>query len=116
MERSLLRQVLRPSADDILYDLTMRQHLKPHRSIGGALSDAASRLGYCLSAAERALGWLQIDPATSIGRLRRCQLTQLSQSIQRFGRPTAAPYAIRSAELSFVPQLLDDGTQQPGLG
>lgn len=115
MERSLLRRIPGLGADAILYDLTMRQHLKPHRSVVGALSDASLRLGFCVSAAGRALEWLQIDPVTSIGRLRRAQLTQLAQSIHRYGQ--RADLAVSGpgtlAGLCFVPPGLDDGARQP---
>jgi len=116
MERSLLRRMLGPGADDILYDLTVRQHLKPHRSVGDTMSDAASGLGFCVSAAELALEWLQIDPATSIGRLRRGQLSQLSRSIYQYRRRAdmaAAPCA--RTDLSFVTHVVDDSAQELGL-
>jgi len=132
MERSLLRRVPAPSADDILYDLTMRQHLKPHRSIGEALSDAASGLGLCVMAAGHALARLQIEPTGSIGRLRRGQLVQLSGCIHRYWR--RAGVALGPSELtgfdgfdkpkagkltaggsSFGSQALDECAQSPGV-
>jgi hypothetical protein len=86
MERSLLRQMLAQSADDILHELTIRQHLNPHRGVSQVLSDAISGLGVCDLAAGRALEWLQIEPSMSIGRLRRAQLIQLSRCTHRFWR------------------------------
>jgi hypothetical protein len=81
-----LRRLLRPDADDILEDLTSRQHLKPHQPVSEALSDSAASVGFCPGVIGRALQWLQLDPAVAIGRLRRTQLTQLARCVHRFWR------------------------------
>jgi hypothetical protein len=90
MEFTLLGRISGTGADDILYDLTVRQHLKPHQSIAEALSDAAAALGFCMTAAFRALKRQQIEPTGSIGRLHRGQLVQLSGCIHRHWRHAGA--------------------------
>jgi len=77
-------------ADHILTDLTMRQFLRPHSSVRDVLAASSQAVGYCSQAAEHALRWLDNDPAQSIGRLRRTELTQLAHSIHRFWRHAAA--------------------------
>jgi hypothetical protein len=77
------------SSDDILANLTQLQHLQPHRPLGRALADAADEVGFCPEAAARAVEWLGLDPAVSIGRLRRTELTQLARCIYRFWRQSA---------------------------
>jgi hypothetical protein len=86
MNRSFLRRLRSPDSDDILANLTVRQHLQPHRPLGPALADAAEEVGFCPEAATRAVQWLGLDPAVSIGRLRRTELTQLARCIYRFWR------------------------------
>lgn len=88
-----LRRLLRPDADEILRDLTVRQHIFPHQPIGGVLSVAATAVGFCPRAADQAVAWLGIDPAAAVGRLRRTELSQLARCIHRFWRQarTAAP-------------------------
>ena len=66
--------------------LSTRQHLHPHEAIADALSRTIDTLGVCPIAVEQAVGWLGIDASTSIGRLRRTELTQLARSIHRFWR------------------------------
>lgn len=89
MDRSdlvYLRRLLRPDAEDILEDLTRRQHLKPHQPVSEALSESAAAVGFCPTIVGQALQWLQLDPAVAIGRLRRTQLTQLARCVHRFWR------------------------------
>ena len=90
VNRSFPRRLGSPDPDDILRELSTRQHLVPHRPVGEALAAAAAEAGFCPAAAERALGWLQIDPAAKIGRLRRSELAQLAHSIYRFRRSSPA--------------------------
>ena len=86
MDKSYLRRLRSPDSDEILAGLTARQHLHPRRPLGEALADAASEVGFCPDAATRAVQWLGLDPAASIGRLRRTELTQLARCIYRFWR------------------------------
>lgn len=73
-------------SNQILQDLSTRQHMGPHRPLGEALDRASQTLGFCPQAAAMALRWLQLDSNMAIGRLRRTQLIQLSRSIYRFWR------------------------------
>lgn len=71
-------------ADGILKELTTLQHLSPRRPLGQLVSELVDRTGVCPVAAERALGWLGLDPSRVVGRLRRGELSQLSRAIHRF--------------------------------
>ena len=86
MDRSYLRRLRSPDSNDILASLTQRQHLQPHRPLAEALADGANEVGFCPDAAAEAVQWLGLDPAASIGRLRRTELTQLARCIYRFWR------------------------------
>jgi len=77
-------------SDCILQDLTDRQHLRPHQTLGQALEAASESLGFCPRAAETAISWLHLDPASTLGRLRRSQLAQLANSIHRFWQQALA--------------------------
>ena len=77
-------------ADIILNDLSTRQYLTPHVPLKDVLAAEERELGVCPRAAETALQWLGFDPATSIGRLRRSELSQLARSIERFWRQALA--------------------------
>ena len=91
MDRSFLRRLRTPASDDILADLTSRQHLNPHRPLGQTLADSAAELGFCPDAAMRAVQWLGLDAGVSVGRLRRTELTQLARCIYRFWRQSLSP-------------------------
>jgi len=71
-------------SDQILADLSMRQHLTPHKSLGTALDESSQRLGFCPNAAQTAIGWLGLDTAKSLGRFTRTELIQLARSIHRY--------------------------------
>jgi hypothetical protein len=71
-------------AEGLLLELTTRQHLAPHRPLKDVLADTAETTGVCPGAAARALGWLNLPPDRSIGRLRRGELIQLARSMYRF--------------------------------
>lgn len=86
MNRRDIVRLQQTDANRILADLTGRQHLRPHRPLGEALAAAAADLGFCPGAAETAIGWLQLDPAGAIGRLKHAELIQLARSIHRFWR------------------------------
>ena len=77
-------------ADRILAELSIRQHLHPHRSLGQVLSEAQRELGFCTGAARAAVEWLRYDAGQSVGRLRRSELIQLARSIHRFWRQSRA--------------------------
>jgi hypothetical protein len=77
-------------SNHILDDLTRRQFLHPHLSIADGLAQASAELGFCPRAAAHALEWLEMNPAQSIGRLRRTELTQLARSIYRFWKHALA--------------------------
>ena len=79
-------------ADSILRDLSTRQHLQPHAPLGDVLEAVTDDTGVCPQATERAVGWLGLDPERAIGRLRRTELSQLAQSIDRFWREGATTF------------------------
>lgn len=78
------------SAEQILSFLSSRQYVHPHRQLGHVMRDLTGELGACPVAVERAVQWLELDPAAAVGRLRRTELTQLSRSIHRFWRAALA--------------------------
>ena len=82
--------------DRILLELSTRQHLTPHRSLGEVLADAQRALGFCPNAAATGLTWLKLDSTVPIGRLRRSELIQLARSIYRFWRQALAAPAPKS--------------------
>lgn len=79
---------LEPSAEQmaILKILSEFQHLHPHARLDQAVERAARELGIGLRTGPHAMQWLQLDPAMSVGRLRRSQISQLAQSMHRIGR------------------------------
>lgn len=83
-------------ADGILDELSTRQFLSPHRSLGDVLDEVQQSLGFCPKAAATALDWLKLNPAGAIGRLRRSELIQLARSIHRFWRQALAGEASQS--------------------
>jgi hypothetical protein len=86
MNRTYLQRIASAASDDVVNLLTTRQHLRPHQSVRDVLQSAVNELGCCPIAVQRAVEWLQLDPATSVGRLRRCELIQLGKSVSRFWR------------------------------
>ena len=74
------------SSEKLLDVLTTRQYLTPHERVADVLSRTVNCLGVCPAAVDEAVRWLSIDPAMSIGRLRRTELTQMAQSVHRFWR------------------------------
>lgn len=76
----------KPAATDpevILRELTLRQHLTPHRPLGEVVAEVVSRVGACPAAADGAMERLQLDAVQSIGRLRRGELIQLARGMYR---------------------------------
>ena len=88
MDRAYLQRVTDTASDRVVNLLTTRQHLRPHQPVRDVLQSAMDHLGCCPIAVRRAVEWLQIDPATPVGRLRRSELIQLGKSISRFWRQT----------------------------
>jgi hypothetical protein len=78
--------MLARNADDVLLELSTRQFVRPHTQLANALTDAAEKLGFCPSVADKAMTWLELDPTAAIGRVTRTQLSQLARSIHRFSR------------------------------
>ena len=77
------RQIPGTDADGILKELTVRQHLTPHRPLGDVVTDLVERLGACPVAADRAISRLELDPSRPVGRLKRGELIQLARSMYR---------------------------------
>jgi len=90
MNRSYLRRLTTPDSDEILNDLTTRQHLFPQQGLSRVLAESEAEIGFCPAAAERAIAWLQLDAGTAIGRLRRTELAQLARCVYRFWRQSIA--------------------------
>jgi hypothetical protein len=93
MIRSLLRRLVSSGVDDLLDALTTQQYLSPHEPLAQALARMSDALGVCPQAVQHAVAWLQVDPSTPIGRLRRTELMQLARSIHRFWRQSTAAAA-----------------------
>ena len=94
MKRSLIRQsAVVAEVDDLLGALSTAQYLDPHEPLQAALQRTGDALGVCPQAISHAVAWLQVDPATPIGRLRRTELMQLARSIHRFWEQAAAAAA-----------------------
>ncbi len=86
MDRSTLRRMIHADFESLLQVLTTRQHVSPHEPVAQSLAHAVGDLGVCPNAVAQSLGWLQLDPAKSIGRLRRTELMQLTRTLHRFWR------------------------------
>jgi hypothetical protein len=98
MNRSLLPHLINVDSDDLLEVLTVQQHLAPHEPLERSLARTADALGVCPQAVSHALAWLQVDPSTPLGRLRRTELMQLTRSIHRFWRQAVAAAAGQPSE------------------
>lgn len=91
MRHSYIRRLFNGDFQNLLDALTSRQHLSPHEPLAHALARTVDSLGVCPNAIEQAMQWLSLDPAMSIGRLRRTELTQLARSVHRFWRQRQRP-------------------------
>jgi hypothetical protein len=98
MNNWMLRRLIRNDFDHLLELLLTRQYLRPHEPIAKSLNQAIDSLGVCPGAVAQAIQWLQIDPQTSVGRLRRTELTQLARSIHRFWRQRSPEPAVQSRQ------------------
>ena len=76
-------------AEDILRELSVRQHLTPRRPLKQVVAETVDVTGACPVAAERAMTWLGLAPELAIGRLRRSELMQLARSMYRFWAESA---------------------------
>jgi hypothetical protein len=90
MDRTYLRRLKTPDSDEILNDLSNRQHLFPRRALSQVLAESAEAIGFCPAAAARSVAWLQLDGSAAIGRLRRTELAQLARCVYRFWRQSLA--------------------------
>ena len=72
--------------DNLLNLLTTRQHLAPHEPVSESLSHTVGDLNVCPNAIAQSLERLNLDPAKSIGRLRRTELMQLARTVHRYWR------------------------------
>ena len=86
MKHSLIRRLLNADVQNLLDALTTRQHLNPHEPVAESLAKTVDSLGVCPNAIDAALRWLSLDGSTSVGRLRRTELTQLARAVHRFWR------------------------------
>jgi hypothetical protein len=83
MERSAGQAVPGVDADGILRELTVRQHLGPHRRLADVVAEMIERTGACAVAAERAMERLELDGNRPIGRLKRGELIQFARGMYR---------------------------------
>jgi hypothetical protein len=86
MKNAFIRRLLDADFQNLLDELTSRQHLSPHEPLDAVLARTVECLGVCPVAIEQATKWLSLDGSTPIGRLRRTELTQLARSVHRFWR------------------------------
>jgi hypothetical protein len=97
MDRTHLRRLLLPDADEALQALSTRQFVNPHKPVAAAVLEVAEGLGICSSAAARSVTWLELDGSSAFGRLRRSELAQLARSMVRFARHQASLEAAAEA-------------------
>ena len=83
MERSAAKAVPGVDADEILRNLTVRQHVAPHRRLADVVAEMIQRTGACPVAAERAMERLELDGNRPIGRLKRGELIQFARGMYR---------------------------------
>ena len=83
MTYSQLRRWVQVSADTILDVLTRKQFVHPHATLEQILTETLQELGAPPDSGNSILQRLSLDPAGAIGRLRRCELTQLARVLHR---------------------------------
>ena len=96
MERAAAKPVPGIDADEILRELTTRQHLAPHRPLADVVTELVERSGACPVAAERAMERLELDGARPIGRLKRGELIQFARGMYRLWAQALAAEAAAS--------------------
>ena len=89
MHPSMLRRLIVADFENLLANLSTRQYLHPHETVGDTLGASVKTLGVCPQAVQQALAWLHMDRSTPIGRLRRTELMQLARSLHRFWQENA---------------------------
>lgn len=83
-----------PSADRIVHQLQVQQHLKPHQTVAKALDCVGRQAGFGAALCGEALELLRIEPSRKIGRLKGCELTQLARAVWRLWKqPASIPSA-----------------------
>jgi hypothetical protein len=97
MERAASKSVPGTDADGILRELTVRQHLAPHRPLEAVVAEMIERTGACPVAAERAMGRLELDGNRPIGRLKRGELIQFARGMYRLWAQALAAEAAANA-------------------
>lgn len=90
-------------ADRICHQLQLQQHLNPHQSLAGALRQTHVSAVWYPQAVQQALHILQLDSSRKIGRLKQCELAQLSRTIQRLGGCANTKTPSRALPLATVP-------------
>lgn len=83
MNRTASKAVAGTDAEGILRELTVLQHLTPHRAVAEAVGRVVEQVGMCPVAAERAMERLELDGSRSIGRLKRGEMIQLARAMYR---------------------------------
>jgi len=83
MNRTILRRLKTIDPADILIELSARQHLAPRKSLEDVLTHVAAKLGLTLSSVRSAARRIELDPAGSVGRLKRAELENLARFIHR---------------------------------
>ena len=96
-ERSVSKAVPSVDADEILRELTVRQHLAPHRRLADVVAEMIERTGACPVAAERAMERLELDGNRPIGRLKRGELIQFARGMYRLWAQALAAEANQSS-------------------
>ena len=81
--RHLVRQTVQVNAETILDALTQKQFTHPHLAINQALSDTLHELGVPATHGAKVLTRLGLNETMAIGRLRRCEIMQLSRAVHR---------------------------------
>jgi len=84
-------------ADEILRELTVRQHLAPYRRLADVVAEMIERTGACPVAAERAMERLELDGNRPIGRLKRGELIQFARGMYRLWAQALAAEANQSS-------------------
>jgi len=78
-----LRRLVLTNADTMLNMLTQRQFVDPHRPVSAVLMQVLTELNAPPEARLATLNRLGLEPTIKIGRLKRCQLTQLARVLFR---------------------------------
>ncbi|MFT3788864.1 MAG: hypothetical protein QM770_22285 [Tepidisphaeraceae bacterium] len=80
---SFLRRRLNEGASDLLQALTTQQFLRPHASLTEAMQVIAGQKHFSHNLGTEAIERTDLDPASSIGRLRKVDLIRLARHAAR---------------------------------